>query len=202
MPEEIVLLTGEVEGPHFRAILQGLNPALVVHHARMLAELENICASPPPKGGLRRLIAFSTDVIVPKALLDGLGAPAYNFHLGPPTYPGSRAASFAIYEGAEKFGATVHEMAASVDSGPIIAVEWFDMPAKARFLDLELMTYRLSAKLFNDLAPRLATSDDPLPPIGVQWSGKKHTNAEFRKMKELVADMDESEIRRRYRAFG
>ena len=202
MPEEIVLLTGEVEGPHFQAVLQGLNPALVVRHARTLAELEGISASPPPGRGLRRLIAFSTDVIVPKAVLDCLGAPAYNFHLGPPTYPGSRAASFAIYEGADRFGVTVHEMAASVDSGPIVAVEWFDMPAKARFLDLELMTYRVLARLFVDLAPRLANSDDPLPRINVQWSGKKHTNAEFQQMKELVADMDEAEIRLRYRAFG
>ena len=202
MPEEVVLLTGEVEGPHFRAILESCNPALRVRHAETREALEAICAGSPPKGGIRRLIAFSTGVIVPRAVLAGLGATAYNFHPGPPTYPGSRAASFAIYEGAERFGATVHEMTERVDSGAIVAVEWFEMPANVRFMDLELMTYKVLVRMFTDLAPALAKSDEPLARLDVKWSGKRRTNAEFDKMKELVADMDEAEIRLRYRAFG
>ncbi|HIM24292.1 MAG TPA: hypothetical protein EYM29_01570, partial [Rhodospirillales bacterium] len=46
--------------------------------------------------GVRRLIAFSTSVIVPKAILDGLETPAYNFHPSPPTYPGSHATNFSF----------------------------------------------------------------------------------------------------------
>ncbi|HEX9568430.1 MAG TPA: formyltransferase family protein [Rhodospirillales bacterium] len=202
MPEEVVLLTGEVEGPHFRAILQSVNRSLIVHHAETLEALAAICGAPTQGGGLRRLVAFSTGVVVPPAILDGLRTPAYNFHPGPPTYPGSHAASFAVYEGAERFGATVHEMTAQVDSGPIVAVEWFEMPANVRFMDLELATYKVLLKLFADLAPTLATSDAPLPRIDVNWSGRRRTKAEFEKMKVLEADMDEAEIRLRYRAFG
>ncbi len=202
MPEDVVLLTGEVEGPHFRAILQNAKPSLTVHHAETLEALRAICARPPEGGGARRLIAFSTGVVVPKAILEGLGTPAYNFHPGPPTYPGSHAASFAVYEGATRFGATVHEMVPRVDSGPIVAVEWFEVPAGVRFMDLELMTYKVLLKQFAELAPTLATSDAPLPRIDATWSGKRRTNAEFEKMKELAADMDEAEIRLRYRAFG
>ena len=123
MPEEIILLTGEVEGPHFRAMLENANPALKVVHAETVAALGDACAAPPPGGGARRLVAFSTHIIVPGPILDGLSAPAYNFHPGPPTYPGSHAASFAIYEGAEHFGATAHVMDHQVDCGPIVAVE-------------------------------------------------------------------------------
>jgi methionyl-tRNA formyltransferase len=202
MPEEIVLLTGEVEGPHFRAILQSAAPGLTVHHAETLDALQAFCAAPPKGGGLRRLVAFSTGIIVPAAILDGLGTAAYNFHPGPPTYPGSHAASFAIYEGAEHFGATVHEMAAKVDSGPIVAVEWFAMPENARFVDLELATYKVLLKMFSELAPKIAASDKPLPRIDVEWSGKRRTNAAFEKMKVMEPDMDEAEIRLRYRAFG
>jgi methionyl-tRNA formyltransferase len=202
MPEEVVLLTGEVEGPHFRAILQSVEAGLTVHHAETLEALQAICAAPPKGGGVRRLLAFSTSVIVPAAILDGLATPAYNFHPGPPTYPGSHAASFAIYEGAERFGATVHEMAPQVDSGPIVAVEWFETPANARYMELELMTYKTLLKMFAELAPSLASADAPLPRINVNWSGKRRTNAEFEKMKVMEADMDEAEIRLRYRAFG
>ena len=202
MPEEVVLLTGEVEGPHFRAILQSVNRSLIVHHAETLEALAAICGAPTQGGGLRRLVAFSTGVIVPVAILEGLGTPAYNFHPGPPTYPGSHAASFAIYEGAERFGATVHEMTARVDAGPIVAVEWFDIPANVRFMDLELATYKVLLNMFTDLAPQLAATDAPLPRTEVQWSGRRRTKAEFEKMKALEADMDEAEIRLRYRAFG
>lgn len=202
MPEEIILLTGDVEGPHFRAMLENGNPALRIVHVETLAALEDACAAPPPGGGLRRLLAFSTPVIVPGHILDGLAAPAYNFHPGPPTYPGSHAASFAIYEGAEKFGATVHVMEHKVDCGPIVAVQWFDMPEKAKFMDLELKTYEVLLRMFSDLVPTLANGDAPLAVVDMKWSGAKRTNAQFNAMKEIVTDMDEAEIMLRYRAFG
>ncbi len=202
MPEEIILLTGDVEGPHFRVILESHNPALVVVHAQTRDELEAACLRPTTGGGARRLISFSTSVIVPAAVLEALGLPAYNFHPGSPEYPGSHAASFAIYDGAGRFGATAHLMEEKVDCGPIVAAEWFVVPEKARFLDLEIKTYELLLKIFADLVPHLATSDNPLPAIDAQWSGTKHTNAEFFSMKELKPDMDEAEINLRFRAFG
>ncbi|NQU61455.1 MAG: methionyl-tRNA formyltransferase [Rhodospirillales bacterium] len=202
MLEEIILLTGEVEGPHFRVILESVNPGLTVVHAETLGALEAACARPPIGGGKRRLIAFSTPVIVPAAVLAGLDGPAYNFHPGSPAYPGSHAASFAIYEGAEHFGATAHVMEPKVDCGPIVAVEWFVMPENIRFMDLELKTYEVLLKMFSSLAPHLATSDKPLPETDDQWSGPKRTNAQFEAMKELVADMDEAEVMLRFRAFG
>jgi methionyl-tRNA formyltransferase len=201
MPEEVVLLTGEVEGPHFRAMLTSLNPELAVIHTQTREELEAACLNTAPGGG-RRLIAFSTSVIVPKAVLEGLSMTAYNFHPGPPTYPGSHAASFAIYEGAEHFGATAHVMEEKVDCGAIVAAEGFVMPENPRFMELEIKTYELLLKIFAEMAPHFASSDDPLPVIDAQWSGPKHTKAEFEAMKVLEADMEEAEINLRYRAFG
>ena len=202
MPEEIILLTGDVEGPHFRVILESHNPALVVVHAQTRDELEAACLRPTIGGGARRLISFSTSVIVPAALLEALDLPTYNFHPGSPEYPGSHAASFAIYDGAGKFGATAHLMKEKVDCGPIVAVEWFDMAPDTRFMDLELQTYETLLKMFADQAAHLATSDEPLAILDAQWSGRKHTRAEFQAMKELQPDMDEDEIKLRFRAFG
>ena len=89
-----------------------------------------------------------------------------------------------------------------MDCGPIVAVEWFDMPEGIRFLDLELETYETLVRMFGDMAEVLATSDAPWPALDVQWSGKKHTKAEFEAMKELEPDMEEDEIKLRFRAFG
>ena len=98
--------------------------------------------------------------------------PAYNFHPGSPEYPGSCSASFAIYAGAARFAATAHEMRARVDSGPIVAVDWFDIPEGSKYIDLELMVYEKLLMLFNGLARHLATDDAPLAHIDEPWTGR------------------------------
>ncbi len=202
MLEEVILLTSEVEAPFLGDMLRQFNPALITVHAETKDQLIDACAKPPPGGGARRLIAFCTAVIVPAKVLDSLPGPAYNFHPAPPSYPGSHPASFAIYEGAELYGVTAHEMVAAVDAGAIVAVDWFDMPANPRFTDLETLAYRALVSLFAQLAERLATDNTPLPPSGDVWFGPKRTKQDFERMQEFTADMDEEEIKRRFRAFG
>ncbi len=200
MPSEIVLLTSQAEAPHLADMLYRHAPELTVVHAETADQVEQACLAPGRDG--RRLIAYCTSVIVPAAAIDALPGPAYNFHPGPPTYPGAHAASFAVYEAAERFGATIHVMLEKVDAGAIVGVEWFEVPPGIKYMDLELMAYKAMIVLFDRLSRHLATDDSPLPELDVTWSGRKTTNREFEKMRELEADMDEDEIRLRYRAFG
>jgi len=207
MPTEIVLLTGGVEGEYLANVLGHVNPELSVICVETEDELREVCLSAGPDEGADdrrrcRLIAYCTDVIVPQDVLDGVASPAYNFHPGPPEYPGSSAASFAIYDGAETFGVCAHEMQARVDSGAIVGVDAFDIPENARFIDLEILAYKQMLKLFQRLAPDLAGSDQPLPPIDAGWGKRKTSKADVRRMKELTPDMSEDEIRLRWRAFG
>ena len=201
MLDEIILLTGAVEAPHLAALLRQYNPALTVRHAADAAALRELCAPPAPPGG-RRLIAFCTSEIVPADVIEALDGPAYNFHPAPPEYPGSHPASFAVYEGAAQYGVTVHEMAAKVDTGTIVAAERFDMPPGLRFVDLELHAYKALVALFSSLAERLAGDPAPLAPSGDAWSGRVTTKRDFERMGEITEDMDEAEITRRFRAFG
>ena len=94
MPSEIILLTGDAEAPHLESILYRHNPGLKTIHARDRRELLDSC--PADGTNARRLIAFCTTVIVPEEVLNAVMPPAYNFHPGPPTYPGSHVASFAV----------------------------------------------------------------------------------------------------------
>lgn len=201
MLDEIILLTGEVEAPHLAAMLSQYNPALAINHAEDAEKLQTLCAAPTPTGG-RRLIAFCTSVIVPGPVLDALGAPAYNFHPGPPEYPGAHPASFAVYENAATYGVTVHEMMTAVDAGTIVAMERFDMPPNLRFAELEMHAYKVLVALFQRMAERLACNPAPLPPSGDVWRGKASTKRDFERMREYTEDMDEDEITRRFRAFG
>ncbi len=196
---EIVLLTGSREAPHLTAFLKRQNPALVVTHVETRADL--VCAFHPPRPGAR-LIAFCTSSVVPADVLETFEGLAYNFHPGPPTYPGRHPASFAIYEGAGRFGVTAHQMLPRVDSGPIVGVEGFDMPAVPRLSQIEQLSFEAAIRLFMRLGPLLATSLTPLPHSGEQWSGWKSRQSDFDRMCALPPDIGADELERRIRAFA
>src|SRR5215831_12740772 len=160
MFDTIILLTSQVEQMPLGAVLRGHNPQLTVHPA---LTLEDLAAFEATMLARARLIAFATPVIVPGRMLASLGYGAYNFHPGPPQYPGWAPAHFALYEQATEFGATAHLMAARVDSGPIIDVLSFAIPAGVSILALEGLAYAHLARLFWMLAKGLATSVEPLP---------------------------------------
>ena len=111
----LILLTQRAFAPAIAPTLQAAGADVTV--AVTLAELETALAQPA------RVISFGSGVIVPPPLLARLKGPAYNFHPGPPEYPGIFPSVFALYAGEKEFGVTLHEMAAAVDSGPIVSVE-------------------------------------------------------------------------------
>ena len=200
MLSKIILLTGDAEAPHLKSILHRHNPSLEIVHVRDRLELLETCSVDGTN--TRRLIAFCTSVIVPAEVLAAVMAPAYNFHPGPPTYPGSHVANFAIYDDVDMFGATAHEMAAKVDSGPIVGVEWFQVPDGLRFTDLEIKAFDALVRLFIQLAPHLALSDAAIKHLEMSWAGKATTNKDFERMRDIDETMNEAEIKRRFRAFG
>jgi methionyl-tRNA formyltransferase len=199
MLREIVLLTGTREAPHLSTYLRRLNPELVVTHVANRDEL--ICAWHPARPGAR-LIAFCTSTIVPGDLLETFEGAAYNFHPGPPNYPGRHPASFAIYEGATQFGVTAHEMLRQVDAGPIVGVERFDMPPHPRLTEVEALSFSAAVRLFQRLAPLLVTSTARLPTLDERWTGWRSRQRDFDALCALPLDIDAVEFDRRFRAFA
>lgn len=196
---EVVLLTGSREAPHLTAFLKRQNPSLIVTHVETRDDL--VCACYPPRPAAR-LVAFCTSTVVPADLLATFAGGAYNFHPGPPTYPGRHPASFAIYEGAPRFGVTAHEMLRRVDAGPIVGVEWFEMPPTPRLSELERLSFDAAVRLFMRLGPLLASSPTPLPRLHERWSGWKSRQADFDTMCALPPDIGAEELERRVRAFA
>jgi hypothetical protein len=196
MPSEILILTGETEAPFLIDFFRRRNATARIHHAGSRGDLERL-ARP---GSL--LVAFLTGVIVPASVLDLLGRPAYNFHPGPPHCPGRYPESFAAYRGERLFGATAHVMTPRVDEGPIVGVEWAEAPDGAGQMAMADLGYRAAVRLFGRLGPALATDDAPLPPIGLAWSGRKTTAAEYDALCEIGPGIDAEEFARRLRGFG
>jgi methionyl-tRNA formyltransferase len=143
-----------------------------------------------------------TGVIVPAKVLDQLGYGAYNFHPGPPTYPGWAPAHFALYERAAEFGATAHVMVARIDEGPIVGVEMFSIPPGASVAGLEGMAYARLSYLFWILAKPLATCSESLAQLPLSWSGKKNTRRDYAAICEIPLDIPRDELDRRINVFG
>jgi methionyl-tRNA formyltransferase len=148
-----------------------------------------------------RLIAFASGTIVPRDVLDALGHDAYNFHPGPPAYPGWAPAHFAHYDAARTFGATAHLMIERVDAGPIVDTEMFIVPHGISIRALEQMAYVRMAYLFWRLARKLATQSTPLETVPIKWGDRMSTKAMYRSMCDIAADISDEELTRRMAAF-
>jgi methionyl-tRNA formyltransferase len=192
MFDTIILLAGEAERPIFSSVLSTHNPCLTIIPVRAPADLN----------ALARLIAYVAGVIVPAEVLNQLGYGAYNFHPGPPTYPGWAPAHFALYSRATQFGATAHVMVARVDEGPIVGVEMFSIPPGTSVASLEGMAYARLSYLFWTLAKPLASYSERLPQLPVRWSGTKGTRRDYAALCNIPLDIQRDELERRIEVFG
>lgn len=199
MLNTIILLTGSRDQQMaLTELLKAHNPALSFRCAVSLAELEAI---EPAVLANARLVAFTTGVIVPARVLRALGHGAYNFHPGPPDYPGWAPAHFALYDDVKRFGATAHVMEARVDCGTIVGLEEFDIPDGIEVRGLEQMAFVRLAYLFWRMAHDIACESAPLPALEVAWRGIKSTKQMYAAMCDMPAGIAATEMKRRIRAF-
>lgn len=199
MFDTIILLTGSAEEVALTGVLRQHNPRLDV---RAMKSSEDLAAVEPRVLARARLVAFVTPVVVPACILRALGFGAYNFHPGPPHYPGWVPAHFAIYENAREFGATAHAMIEWVDAGPIVACKKFAIPPGTGVMRLQEMAFVELARLFWSLAPALATQSKPLAALPIEWCGAKSTRRNYAAMCEIPIDVSKEELERRIAVFG
>ncbi len=199
MFDTIILLCGDAEQSVLPHALLGHNPRLTVMLVKSPADFDGLNAELLRRA---RLIAFATWIIVPSEILDRLGYGAFNFHPGPPAYPGWAPAHFALYDRAAEFGATAHVMVEQVDAGPIVDVARFPIPADVSVLGLEGLAYARLAQLFWRMAKLLATDAESPPPLPIQWGSKKYSRRLYRTICDIPLDIPKDELDRRIKVFG
>ncbi len=145
------------------------------------------------------VISYISPWIVPKQVLDNTKIAAINFHPGPPEYPGTGCANFAIYNGEKEYGVTVHHMKEKVDSGDIISVERFPIFDSDTVYSLTQRCYAYIYVSLIKIFP-LILSQKPLPNSQELWKRKPFTREELNKLCIITKDMSEDEIKRRIKA--
>ena len=146
------------------------------------------------------LIAFATSVIIPADVLSRFDGRAWNVHTASPEYPGRDPHHFAVFEGATRYGATLHRMAPSVDTGEILEVAWFDVPADAGPADLLAGSVAVGLPLLRRGADALRR-EVSIPPAGTEWSGRRRSRADFIAMCQIDPTIDREAFEARMRAF-
>jgi len=199
MFQTVIVMAPDDTSEHIANHLLSFNPALEILRIALRDDLLALSAEVFARS---RLIAFTSPIVVPLHVLNALGFGAYNFHPAPPSYPGLSPAQFAIYRGARIYGATVHEMAEKVDSGPIVGVEFCIVPDGASVFDIELQSFMLLVKIFKELAPHLATNPAPLPPLPVTWSSTKSSRRSLTAICDIPPDIEREELDLRVKAFA
>jgi methionyl-tRNA formyltransferase len=195
----IILLNQADNAARIAPFFQQQKPNLNVLVAETLDDLRNI---PPAVLKTARLVSVCGTTIVPGAFLRSLGFSAYNFHPGPPIYPGWAPFNFAIYDGATSYGTTVHQMVDRVDAGPIIGVDFFQVAADASVRDLmKLITGSLKRQIEGFAGP-LVNHTGVFPSLPIPWAPHNTTKKHVAARCAIPPDIEADELRRRIRAFG
>ena len=195
----VVLLTGEAEAAALGELLRAHNPQLNIVPTKDREALDKACADIDAGA---RLISFCTSVIVPKDHLDAMTSGSYNFHPGPPSYPGRYPSVFALYEEAKTFGVTLHEMAPRVDEGPIVAAEWFPVPERCDLETLDTLAFQELVRLFRRWSLPLAKQSALLKPKPIKWSGTKRSKADCDTLCRIDGTTSSEEAEKLTRACG
>lgn len=145
------------------------------------------------------LFSYLSPWIIPERLLNRAHSGAINFHPGPPEYPGIGCTNFAIYNGESVFGVTCHHMAASVDTGDIIAVRRFPLYETDTVWTLTQRCYSFIQTLFQEIVAKIVTGD-PLPKSEEKWVKRPYKREELEELCRITPDMTAAEIHRRIRA--
>lgn len=146
------------------------------------------------------LLSFATGVIVPSWILEQPGLTALNLHAASPEYPGRDPHHFAVYDEATQYGATLHFMAASVDAGPIIDVELFNVPDDALPIDLLDKANEAVYRLLGKYLPMLLSGNILPSNPDLQWAGKKRSRKDFLELCRVGSDISETEFQKRQKA--
>lgn len=148
-----------------------------------------------------RLISFLSNQIVPADVLNQLGFGAINIHPGTPNYPGWQAWQFALYDGVEDFGITMHWMEEKVDSGKIIAVHNYSVRHVTSEHEMGQLCINMALNFLHSMSSNLLSTDIK-PLVNIQWSSKKTTKANYRDKCTIPLDISTEELTKIVRAFG
>ncbi len=124
----------------------------------------------------------------------------FNFHPAPlPEFRGRRGYNFAILENSPEYGASLHWIDESIDTGDLVEVRKFPINREETAFSLEIKTMRTMVEMFHDFVSRLMAGE-AIPRVP-QGPGKSATKKELLEAMEIRPEDPPEIIARKVRAF-
>lgn len=147
------------------------------------------------------LISFLNSVYIDKNMRKKIKKNSYNFHPGPPEYPGFGCYNFALLDSVRSYGCTVHLINDNFDNGKILRVNKFKVSFKKMNLEkLIEMTHKniikQAKKFINDILNDKLKIDNKL-----KWKKKAFTKKEFEIAREIKLNDSKKNILKKIKAF-
>lgn len=150
------------------------------------------------------IVCFRSYHILKKNLLDKAKIAAINFHPGSPKYPGSGAASWALYNNDTKFGVTAHIINELIDNGEIIDVLEFPINAQDNIDILSKrskdMLYRLFIRVFDNIIANKTYLKTAIQDNTFKWQGMARRIEDINSLQKIDTNIDKTELDRIIRA--
>lgn len=129
---------------------------------------------------------------------------AVNLHTAPlPEYRGSNQFSYAIIDGKEEFGTTIHRMDVRIDHGDILFQKRFPIPEGCWVAELYNLTIEASERLFAQTLAHLVNGNyTPMPQqlLVHKYGTVLHLRREIADIKHIDLNWDKEKIARHVRA--
>ena len=147
------------------------------------------------------LISFLNSRYIDSTVRKKIKLGSFNFHPGPPEYPGFGCYNFALLDKVKFYGSTLHVINDKFDNGKIINVKKFKISYKRIDLNkLIIMTHRnitKQAKDFIDLVRggRLKIKSN------LKWKRKAYSREEFENARKIKLTDSKSNVLKKIKAF-
>ncbi len=148
------------------------------------------------------LISFLNSLYISKSVRKKIKINSFNFHPGPPEYPGFGCYNFALLNQAKVYGSTIHIINDKFDNGKIVDVSKFKISYKkidlARLINLTHNKILKQAKNFinNSLIKKIPYK------CKEKWKRKAYTKREFEAAREIKLNDNKEKILRKIKAFS
>lgn len=148
------------------------------------------------------LISFLNSKYISRNIRQKIKKDSYNFHPGPPEYPGFGCYNFALLDRAKFYGSTIHLMNDKFDDGQIINVKKFRISNQK--LNLEKLILKTHQNIFIQAKEFIncLLSDNIKVNNHLKWKRKAFTKREFEIARKIDLKDTKLTIQKKIRAFS
>jgi methionyl-tRNA formyltransferase len=148
------------------------------------------------------LISFLNSMYINKSVRKKIKINSFNFHPGPPEYPGFGCYNFALLDKVNLYGSTIHIINNKFDSGKIVNVKKFKFSYKKFNLEkLISKTHENIIKQAKDFINDIQNNKLKIE-VNLKWKKKAYTKKEFETARKINLKDSKKNILKKIKAFS